>query len=80
MVGSALIYKTAAVLDIISIAGHTLMGLKIVHPTLGSIQTETSHDRRVGQRGAETAWNYFNASLVVSGKPIDCEDSAVDRR
>lgn len=65
-----LLYKTAAVLNAISIPGHTAMGFKTVHPTLDSIDTTASQDRKVGQTGAATAWDFFNASLLVSGKPL----------
>lgn len=61
-----LLYKTAAVLNAISIPGHTAMGFKTVHPTLDSIDTTASQDRKVGQTGAATAWDFFNASLLVS--------------
>lgn len=68
MVNIELLFKTAAALDVISIFGHTFMGFKIVHPALGTISTAASRDNKVGQRGAQGTWNYFNASLVISGK------------
>lgn len=68
MVNIELLFKTAAALDVISIFGHTFMGFKTVHPALATIPTATSHENKVAQRGAQGTWNYFNASLVISGK------------
>ncbi|EOD44241.1 hypothetical protein UCRNP2_9060 [Neofusicoccum parvum UCRNP2] len=61
-----LLFKTAAILDAVSIVGHTAMGFTTVHPALNSIPTAASRERKVGQRGAQGAWNYFNASLLIS--------------
>ncbi|KAL0253129.1 hypothetical protein SLS55_010580 [Diplodia seriata] len=65
MASTALLFKTAAALDVISIVGHTLMGFKTVHPALNSIPTATSRDNNVGRVGAQGTWNYFNASLLA---------------
>lgn len=65
---SALLFKTAAVISAICIPGHMAMGFKAVHPAINSIPTTASQHRKVGQRGAQNAWNYFNASLLISGR------------
>ncbi|KAH7050205.1 hypothetical protein B0J12DRAFT_573711 [Macrophomina phaseolina] len=66
MVTTQLLFKTAAVLTAVFIPGHIAVGFKTVHPALSSINTATRADRKVGQRGAQNAWNYLNASLLVS--------------
>lgn len=68
---SALLFKTAAVLCAICIPGHTAMGFKTVHPALNSIPTVGRQERKIAQRGAQNAWNYFNASLLITGMKVE---------
>jgi len=61
---AANLFKAAALLNAISIPGHTMMGYDHVHPAIGSIPSGSQ--TAIGKRGAQSAWNYVNASLLVA--------------
>lgn len=60
----ATLYKIAAALNLISIPGHIKFGLDLAHPAIAT--TSTSPEHKIGKRGAQTVWNYVNASLLVA--------------
>jgi hypothetical protein len=62
-----LLYKIAAGLFAISVPGHALMGVQIVHSALNTI-APTTNDRRVAQAGAKNSWDWVNAGLAIEGK------------
>jgi hypothetical protein len=73
---ASLLYKTSLFLNAISIPGHVLLGLQLVHPTLNTIQTSESENKKLAKRNlggkssAQACWNYVNGSLFVAGKPF----------
>ena len=48
----------------VSIPGHIKFGLDLAHPAIAT--TSTSPEHKIGKRGAQTVWNYANASFLVA--------------
>ena len=76
MASAPLLFKTAVFLNGISIPGHILLGLNIVHPVLNTIVTTSKPEgpkdpkqNIAGKRSAQACFNYHNGSLLIAGKP-----------
>jgi hypothetical protein len=65
---AASFFRASALLYTISVPGHCLQGLMTLYPAVNSIPM-TSPKQKIGQNGARVAWDIFNTSLLVSGKP-----------
>lgn len=59
------LFRVSALINAISIPGHIQMGFELVHPAISTISSSPKH--AIGQRGAQTAWNCINTSLLVAG-------------
>jgi hypothetical protein len=48
----------------ISVPGHIKFGYDLAHPAIAT--TSNSPQHKLGKRGAQTVWNYANASFLVA--------------
>lgn len=60
------LFRISALLNAISIPGHTGMGFDLVYPAIAQIPSLPKN--MIGKCGAQVCWNQINASLLVKGK------------
>jgi hypothetical protein len=64
---SSLLYQISAVINAVSVPGHTLMGLQSVYPALDTIAVNST-ERKKAVAGARNGWDYVHAGLAVAGE------------
>ncbi|KAF2673781.1 hypothetical protein BT63DRAFT_421911 [Microthyrium microscopicum] len=61
----AVLFKTAAFLNAITIPGHLVFGLDTVHPGLNTMETKTRKGK-VAKASAQACFNYINGALLTA--------------
>lgn len=62
----ALLYKTAAFLNAITVPGHVLFGLQTVFPGINTMKTDKK-EGEVAKASVTACFNYINGALIVAG-------------
>jgi len=57
------LFRASALIAAISIPGHIKLGFDVVHPVIAAIPNTPNN--RIAKRGAQSCWNYVNASLLI---------------
>ncbi|KAJ9641332.1 hypothetical protein H2199_005302 [Coniosporium tulheliwenetii] len=65
MASSQTLFKVAAILNSLSIVGHSWFGFESGHATISTIPDTPQH--KAGKRAAHICFNYVNNSLAVAG-------------